>query len=222
MEVEEDAASFDTSQEEHRMPQPLPQPPTPKPAGKPPEPPAEATPPEPDDASQEGIIFRALLDAGAEAVVAYTADRRIHRVISETVGPQLRPFMGEIGRRFDEQDRKLDTVMEVLTAHGEKLDEHDRKLDTLTAVVTGHGERLAGHDRILAEHGRILDEHGRILAEHGRILAEHGRKLDEHDRKLDVILARLDGLKLLGQIMVGAYALLITVLIAVFGLLFTG
>ena len=52
-------------------------------------------------------------------------------------------------------------------------------------------------------------------------LDEQDRRLDEHDRKLDVIVARLDGLKLLGQIMVGAYALLITVLIAVFGFLFT-
>ena len=45
------------------------------------------------------------------------------------------------------------------------------------------------------------------------------RRFDEQDRKLDVIVALLDALKL-GQIMIGAYALLITVLIAVFGLLF--
>ena len=43
----------------------------------------------------------------------------------------------------------------------------------------------------------------------------------ELSRKLDVFAARLDGLKVLGQVMLGAFALLITALIAVFGFLFT-
>ena len=74
-----------------------------------------------------------------------------------------------------------------------RFDEQDRKLDALAAADAEMGRRLDGHDR----------------------------RLDEHDRKLDVIVARLDGLKLPGQVMIGAYALLITVLIAVFGRLFT-
>ena len=95
----------------------------------------------------------------------------MHAMMSETVAPQLQPFVVEVRRRFDGQDRRFD--------------EQDRKLEALAA---------AG--------------------------AARDRRLDEHDRKLDVIVARLDGLKLLGQVMIGAYALLITVLIAVFGLLF--
>ncbi|MXX85852.1 MAG: hypothetical protein F4Y71_05285 [Acidobacteria bacterium] len=72
-------------------------------------------------------------------------------------------------------------------------------------------ETVASHtERILAE--------VRDLRTEVRNLAKAGA---ERDRRLDVIVARLDGFKLLGQIMIGAYALLITVLIAVFGLLFT-
>jgi len=156
--------------------QPTPQPSAPKPTVKPSEPSVEVPPPDPGNAApkpdEEGAVFRAFLDAGAGAVVAYTAERRIHTVVSEAVAPQLKPFVLEMSRRFDQQDRRLD--------------QQDRKLDDLAA---------AGADR--------------------------DRRLDEHDRKLDVILARLDGLKLLGQIMIGAYALLITALIAVFGFLFT-
>ncbi len=72
-------------------------------------------------------------------------------MVSEAVAPQLQPFLAEVRRRFDEQDRRL----------------------------------------------------------------------AEHDRKLDVIVARLDGMKVLGQVILGALALLITALITVFGFLFT-
>ena len=163
--------------------QPTPQPSAPKPTGKPSEPSVEIPPPDPGNTApkpdEEGAVFRAFLDAGAGAVVAYTAERRIHTVVSEAVAPQLKPFVLEMSRRFDDQDRRFDQ-------QDRRFDQQDRKLDDLAA---------AGADR--------------------------DRRLDEHDRKLDVILARLDGLKLLGQIMIGAYALLITALIAVFGLLFT-
>ena len=137
---------------------------------------AEATAPVPDNAGrkppEEDALFRALVDAGAGAVLAYTADKRIHTMISEAVAPQLQPFLVEMRQRFDAQDRKLDALTDAVAK--------------LTRTVAGHGEKLA-----------------------------------EHDRKLDVISARLDGLKAHVQILFGAMALLITVLIAVFGYLFT-
>ena len=163
--------------------QPTPQPSAPKPTVKPSEPSVEVPPPDPGSAApkpdEEGAIFRAFLDAGAGAVVAYTAEKQLHTMLSEAVAPQLQEFRLEVYRRFDQQDRRFDQ-------QDRRFDQQDRKLDDLAA---------AG--------------------------AERDRRLDEHDRKLDVILARLDGLKLLGQIMIGAYALLITALIAVFGFLFT-
>ena len=128
-------------------------------------PPAYPPPPGPDAAdpklAEEGAIFRALLDAGASAVVAYTAEKRMHAMTSETAAAHTQPILIEV--------REL----------------------------TGEVRDLAGTVRELAKAGA------------------------ERDRRLDVIVARLDGLKLLGQILVGAYALLITVLIAAFGFLFT-
>ena len=149
--------------------QPAPPPPTSPPPRETTQPPAEASTPAPvaptPKAAEEGAIFRALLDAGAEAMVAYTAEKRMHTMVSEAVAPQLQPFLVEMRRQFD--------------AHGRRFDEHDRRLDALAAAVA------------------------------------------EHDRKLDVIVARLDGMKVLGQVILGALALLITALIAVFGLQFT-
>ena len=61
---------------------------------------AEATLPVRDTASrkppEEDALFRALVDAGAGAVLAYTADKRIHTMISEAVAPQLQPFLVEM------------------------------------------------------------------------------------------------------------------------------
>ena len=125
---------------------------------KPAPPPADAPPPVPDAAApepaEEGAIFHALLDAGVEAKLAYTAERRMHAMTSRTVAEHTQPILVEV-------------------------------------------RQVAAQVRDLAKAGA------------------------ERDRRLDVIVARLDGLKLLGQIMIGAYALLITALIAVFGFLFT-
>ena len=59
-------------------------------------------------------------------------------------------------------------------------------------------------------------------------LAELRRRVDAlaegtvaHDGKLDVAIARLDGLRVLWQVILGAVALLIWVLIAIFGFLLT-
>ena len=58
--------------------QPTPPPPAPETPPKPARPPADPPPPGPDaevpKPVDEGAIFRALLDAGANAVVAYTAE----------------------------------------------------------------------------------------------------------------------------------------------------
>ena len=175
MGVKEDAVSSDTSIEEFPMST---QPAPPLPASPPPRKttqPSEASTPAPDaptpKAAEEGAIFRALLDAGAEAMVAYTAEKRMHTMVSEAVAPQLQPFLVEMRRQFDEIDRRFDE-------HDRRFDELDRRFDALAATVA------------------------------------------EHDRKLEVIVARLDGMRVLGQVILGALALLITALIAVFGLLF--
>ena len=56
--------------------------PAPEPPPKPAPPPADAPPPGPDATApkpaEEGAIFHALLDAGVEAKLAYTAEKRMH------------------------------------------------------------------------------------------------------------------------------------------------
>ena len=79
-------------------------------------------------------------------------------------------------------------------------------------------ETVAQHTRPILEEVRQLAEMVRGLAKAG---AERDRKLDElakavatHDRKLDVLAAQM-------RLVIGAFGLLITALIAVFGILFT-
>ena len=162
------------------------QPAPPPPASRPPPktakpPPKTAQPPDaarsdPDAAtpkpSEEGAIFRALLDAGTEATVAYNAEKRLYTMILEAVAPQLQPFRTEVRRQFDDVYRRFDDI-------DRRFEDVDRRLEALATAVA------------------------------------------EHDRKLEVIVARLDGMRVLGQVILGALALLITALIAVFGILFT-
>ena len=75
---------------------------------------------------------------------------------------------------------------------------------------------------------QLCNENADRLADHGRTLAEHGRKLDalaeagaERDRKLEFLTVRTDALRTEIRLVWGALGILVTVLLAVFGLLFT-
>ena len=181
--------------------QPRPQPPAPETPRKPARPTADPRPPGPDATvpkpAEEGALFRALLDAGAGAVVAYTAEKRIHNMISEAVAPQLQPLVAEICRRFDEQFDKIERRFDRIERRFDKI---ERRFDKIE---------------------RRLDEIEHRLEEHERRLDQHDRKLDalaaagvERDRKLDVLIAQM-------RMLVGGLGVLVTVLIAVFGVLFT-
>ena len=86
-------------------------------------------------------------------------------------------------------------------------------------------ETVAEHTRPILEEVRQLAEMVRDLTGEVRNLAkaeaEQDRKLDElakavasHDRKLDVLAAQM-------RLVIGGFGLLVTALIAVFGILFT-
>ena len=144
----------------------------PEPPPKPVPPPADAPPPVPDATApkpaEEGAIFHALLDAGVEAKLAYTAEKRMHSMTSETVAEHTRPILEEV-----------------------------RQLAEMVRDLTGEVRNLAKAE---AEQDRKLDELAKAVA--------------SHDRKLDVLAAQM-------RLMIGAFGLLITALIAVFGILFT-
>ena len=81
------------------MPDPAPQPPPPESPGKPAPPPAGRPPPDPNPGSpkstEEGALFRALVDAGVDAKVAYTVEKRIHAMTSETADAYVQPVLEE-------------------------------------------------------------------------------------------------------------------------------
>ncbi len=130
-------------------------------------------------------------------MVAYTADRRTQTMTSETVATQLQPFVVEMRQLFAAQERRFI----------ERFDEQDRKLDALAGRV----DALAGRMDALTSRVDVLTSRVDVLTS----------RVDALTTGLDVLTVRVDGLKVLGQIVLGALALLVTVLIAVFGFLFT-
>ena len=123
------------------MPQPAP-----KPAAQPAGPPTDTPSAGSDSASrqpeEEGAIFLALLDAGADARVAYTAEKRLHTMISDVITPQFQSLTAEMTRRFDElaaagaeRDRRLDGIDRRLDGIDRRLNEHDRTLAVLAAQM---------------------------------------------------------------------------------------
>lgn len=140
------------------MPQP-----TPRPAAEPPpkrgRPPAK-TPPTSLDAGApkpagESAIFHALLDAGVEAKLAYTAEKRMHAMTSETVASHTEPILAEVR---DLAAVVRDLAMEVRDLTGEVRNlgkagaERDRKLDALSTAVAAHDRKLD----VLAAQMRLL------------------------------------------------------------------
>ena len=135
------------------------------------------TPPKP---GVKGALFRALVDAGADPLVAYTADEQAESMVSESVAVQVQPILANIRHQFAGHGRKLDALTEGAV-------ERDRKLDALTEAGAEYGRKLDTLAEGAVERDRKLD----ALTEAG---AEYGRKLDtlaegaiERDRKLDAL-----------------------------------
>ena len=94
------------------MASPAPQPPAPEPPGKPAPPPADRPPPDPVAANpkpaEEGALFRALVDAGVEATLAYTVEKRMHAMTSETAAAQIQPVLAELREMRESTVTKAD------------------------------------------------------------------------------------------------------------------
>lgn len=82
-----------------------------------------------------GDLFRALVDAGAEAMVAYTAERGTEAMVLDIVVAQIQPVLVEVQRlrsdtnaRFDAMDSRMDKLAE----DGAK---RDRQLEALMAQM---------------------------------------------------------------------------------------
>ncbi|MYG75354.1 MAG: hypothetical protein F4198_07190 [Acidobacteria bacterium] len=145
--------------------------------------PPDATAPKP---AEEGAIFHALLDAGVEAKLAYTAEKRMHTMTSETVAEHTRPILKEVSQ----------------------LTTQVRDLTEMVRGLAGEVRDLTGKVRDLAE--TVAENHRTVTADIQALKEAEA----EQDRKLDVLSAQM-------RLVIGAFGLLITALIAVFGILFT-
>ena len=74
--------------------------------------------------------------------MAYTAEKRLHTMISDAITPQFRSLTAEMTRRFDElaaagaeRDHRLDGIDRRLDGIDRRLNEHDRKLAVLAAQM---------------------------------------------------------------------------------------
>ena len=113
MGIGEDAGVFRrVPHEEFPMASPAPQPPAPEPPGKPAPPPADGTPRDPGTAkpkpADDGALFRALVDAGIEATLAYTVEKRMHAMTTETAAAQIQPVLAELREMRESMVTKAD------------------------------------------------------------------------------------------------------------------
>ena len=121
--------------------------PIPEPPPKPVPPPADAPPPGTDASApkpaEEGAIFHALLDAGVQARVAYTAEKRMHAMTAQTVAEHTQPILLEIRQLAAASAERHHTLAADIQALKEAVASHDRKLDVLAAqmrlVIGGFG-----------------------------------------------------------------------------------
>ena len=78
-----------------------------------------------------GALFRALMDAGADAVVAYTADQGMHSAVVAAVGTQVQPILLELRQFAAAVEQRLDTLEQRLGGLEQRLDTLEQRMDTL-------------------------------------------------------------------------------------------
>ena len=96
----------------------------------------------PTQPAGKGALFRALVEAGAGAVVAYTAAEGAESMASESAAAQVQPVLAEIrlfttrmDERFAAVERKLDALTEVAANHDKKLDVLAARMDALKSEM---------------------------------------------------------------------------------------
>ena len=83
----------------------------------------------------QGALFRALVDGGADAMVAYNAEEGTKSMVSEAVATQVQPILVEMRQMFAAQERRFAALERRFDALEQRFDAQERKLDALTAEV---------------------------------------------------------------------------------------
>ena len=82
------------------------------------------------------------MDAGADKVLAYTADMHTESMVLEIAAAQARPIIMEMRRIAQEQSVRFDGMDARLDRMDARFDRMDARLDTLTQQVAEHDRRL--------------------------------------------------------------------------------
>ena len=110
-------------------------------------PPDEVSPPDPPPKPEsqppetvrkpgaKGALFRALVDGGADAMVAYNAEEGTQSMVSEAVATQVQPILVEMRQMFAVQEQRFAALERRFDALEQRFDAQERKLDALTAEV---------------------------------------------------------------------------------------
>ena len=162
-------------------------------------PPNPATPPPERSASSPaavGRLFRVLVDAGADAVLAYTVVEEAQSMVLENATTQLQPMLVEMRQLFAERDQRFDRMDERFDRMDERFDRMDERLDGMDRKIDALAEAAVERDRAIAELAGELRTFKEVVA----------TRLDAQQRELRLIW--------------GALGVLITMLIAVFGFVF--
>ena len=71
------------------------------------------------------------MDAGADAVVAYTADQGMHSAVVAAVGTQVQPILLELRQFAAAVEQRLDTLEQRLGGLEQRLDTLEQRMNTL-------------------------------------------------------------------------------------------
>ena len=206
-----------------------------------------AAPPRPDRPAPrpatKGALFRALVRAGCDPDAAYNAEAEVRSMAAENLvaqlGAQFQIGFAEIQQtsrenagRIAEHDRKLDALAEAGVERDRKLDalaeagaERDRKIDALAEAGAERDRKIDA----LAQAGVERDRKIEAIASDVKVIAATVKDLTTDVKVIatdmsglkEILLARTDALRRELWLVWGALGLLVTVLIAVFGFLFT-
>ncbi len=155
-----------------------------------------------------GELFRALVNAGADAVVAYTAERDTEAMIVEVAAAQSLPVLQEVQRLR----RDLEARFEATDARFEaRFDATDARFDATDARFEARFDAIdARFDAV----GKQIEAVGKQLEAMGAQLADAIQDGARRDRQLAALAAQT-------RLILAGFGVLVTVLIAVFGFLFT-
>ena len=89
----------------------------------------------PSNPAAGDALFRALVDGGADAMVAYNAEEGTQSMVSEAVATQVQPILVEMRQMFAVQEQRCAALEQRFDALEQRFDAQERKLDALTAEV---------------------------------------------------------------------------------------